>query len=146
MKSVGDVLLLIGGIFSLIAAIGCLICGIVLITLGSPNLTEFISEAIESGAVETYFEDVAALQSFLILMGIIVSLVSIIPLLSAMFAFLAKSKKKAIYYILCIVFSALSVSYVSIVGCAIGYYNITKKEVESDLLGFMNNNTDRFHE
>ncbi len=112
MKKASNILLLIGGILTLVSLGGLLIAGIVLVVLGSPALTPYLIEGINNGTVHTSFpgtpeEQVALIQTVLSTTGTCLLLYMIPVTVAGVFAFIARSKQRTGFYVAAIVLAAI---------------------------------------
>ena len=126
MKKAKEILLLIGGILSIIAVVGIIVAGIVLIILGSPSFANFLQEAVENGSIKTDFADLDALRLFLTLMGTFVLFTATLPCACAIVSFIAKDKESKALYIACIVLGLLTSMYLTVIGGIIGILDTDK--------------------
>ena len=120
MNNAKSILLLIGGIISIIAAIGIIVTGLVTIVLASPAFASFLEEAIESGSITTDIPDLDALRLFLTIIGTSIMFMAVLPVACAIISFVAKNKDSKGLYVACIVFGFLSGGYLSLIGGVIG--------------------------
>lgn len=125
MRKASEILLLISGILSIIAAFGYLVSMIVFFVLGSPSFTNIVIQGLEDGTIQTTIQGTPAeVAAFMQLTFMTLAIVFIFLLLfavgSAIVAFLGKKKGGTALYILNIVFGLLSGTILNIVGGIIG--------------------------
>lgn len=121
MKKAKQILLLIGGILSIVYLVSFIISGAVLLLLGSPALTEAIKSGLENGAIHSDLPGgVETVQAFLSTFGATMLIFAIFSIFAAIFSFAAKRSGGKAINILCVVFGILSGAYPSAVGGVFG--------------------------
>ena len=125
MRKIGNVLLIIAGVFAILGSVGCLIGGIVLFVFSSPQYTAMIIEGLENGTIRSTLpgtpEQVAMQVQLMFLIFAIVLIVEVaIAIGCAVVAFLARSKQSGGLYIANIVLGVLNGSLFSVLGGIFG--------------------------
>ena len=125
MKRASQILLIVTAVLSFVGIVGLLIGAIVLFVFGSPAMHDMIVKGIQEGTINTSFdgdpETVAnAVQAMFITAGVIVMIAILPTILCAIFSLVANKKSTDGWYIVVIVFSALTGSLFGIVGGILG--------------------------
>lgn len=125
MKKGIDVLLIISGVFSIIAAIGYAISAVVLFLFASPAFKDLVIRGLQEGTINSTIpgtpEEVATfVQSFFLGFAIGFMVALILSILCAVFSFKTRKDATNIGYILTLVFSALSGTIIGMVAGILG--------------------------
>lgn len=125
MRKASDILLIIGAIFSILGAIGCLIATIVLFVMASPEYTQYIIDAIKAGTVKTDIpgtpEEIAAIIQAGIRIGAIACIFALLfEIAAAVLAFVAKAKGTTGLYIASLVLGVLAGHVLILLGSIFG--------------------------
>ena len=121
MKKVGNILILLAGIFTIVGAVGVLIGSIVLFALTSPSATQTIINGIKDGTIQsdlpgTPEEVAAALQASFAVIAVVLLIITFVEVGCAVLAFLARKKQTQGLYIANLVIGILGGSLFSIIG------------------------------
>ena len=133
MKKASDILLLIGAIFTIFAAIGCLIGMIVLFVFASPNYTQVLVDAIKSGEIHSDVqgsaEEIAAVLQLGFRFGGIGCLVATLcEVAVVVVAFVARAKQTTGLYIASLVLGVLGGSLLVLLGSIFGLVGLSEEK------------------
>lgn len=133
MRKIGNILLIIAGIFTIIGSLGCLGGSIAMFVFAGPQYTNAIAEAFANGTIHTTLpgtpEQAAAMfQSMLFAFAIVLAIEVLVAIGCAVVAFLANSKQTSGLYIANIVLGVLNGSLFSVLG---GIFGLVGKEDKS---------------
>lgn len=125
MKKATEILLIISGVLSIVAAVGYLVSAIVLFAFASPQFTELVIKGLQEGSIHTTLpgtpEEVAkVVQMFFLGIGIAFLITLAFSISNAVFSLVARKNGTTVNYVLTIVFSVLSGTMIGIVGGIIG--------------------------
>ena len=130
MKKIGNILLIIAGVLTIIGSVGCLIGAIVLGVFSSPQFTQMIIDGLANGTIKSSIpgtpEQVAAqVQLVFLILAIVWAVEVLFAIGCAVVAFLANKKQTSGLYIANIVLGVLNGSIFSVVG---GIFGLVAKE------------------
>lgn len=130
MKTANYVLHLLGGIFSVLSAIGCVVGGILLIVLKDvPGLTEFMLEQFK-GEYEIVAETL--LKGGFIAAGVALLVISLFTAANAVLSFLAMTRVNKNLYITNIIFGVLSTIWLNVAGSIVGLIALNNESKKDD--------------
>ena len=132
MKTTSKVLLVIGGVLEIVAALGFLIFAIVFLVMGSPEAKQAIIDGLNNGSIQTTAqgtpEEIAsAMQVLFLTFGYIFLGLLPFAILAAVFSFVSNSKPSKTKLILTMVFSFLSGIEISLIGGIFGLIALRKE-------------------
>ena len=121
MKKAATILLLVGGIFAFVAALGLIIGGTVLAVFSSPNFTDLIVEALKEGTIHSSVpgtpEEVAAIvQATFLTVGIVLLVLSLLYIVSGVLAIIGRKAEKQGLTITNLVLAVLTCNLITLVG------------------------------
>ena len=130
LKKASDILILIGYIISIIAAVAFLAFGIICVLIAAPNNKEIIINGLKDGSIHTSFvgtveEQAAQIQSMFVYASIICFISAIIFILASIFSYFSTHRDEKHFQITSLIFAALTGNVVLIVGEA---FRISLKE------------------
>ncbi len=125
MKKASDIILIINGVLSILAALMFLAFGIVGIVFSTPAFTQMFVDGIKNGTIHSTIqgtpEEIARLlQIGMLVMGCIFLPEFLLAVANATLNFVAKNKHSFTLYILVIIFSLLTGTWIGVVGGILG--------------------------
>lgn len=132
MKKASSILLLIGGILEITAAVGFMIAGVVMLLFGTPVMTNLLREiATEAAKDSTTSVSVDTLmQIFMytfVSMGVTFLVTCVISVVGAILTFKASKRQTRGLFIAAMVFGILSGTVVATVGSIFGLISSTRE-------------------
>ena len=133
MKKASNILLTIGGIFSIIYAVIFLGLSIGFFISGSPVATNAIIEGLENGTIQTNIEGAttaeiaAGVQLLFIIIAVVFVIMMLFNVVNVVLISLAKKKQTKALYILNIVFGFISSATLNMVGGVFGLISASKR-------------------
>lgn len=132
MKRASNILLLIGGILEITAAVGFMIAGVVMLLFGTPVMTNLLREiATEAAKDSTTSVSVDTLmQIFMytfVSMGVTFLVTCVISVVGAILTFKASKNQTRGLFIASMVFGILSGTVVATVGSILGLISSTRE-------------------
>jgi hypothetical protein len=136
LKKISNILLLVGGIISVVSSAILITSAIVFIFLGcNAPFKEVIIQGIENGTITvtapegtSIIEQAELVQHIFIVLAVVLLVITIFVSISAVFSFLGAKKNTSTICIFNIVFGVLSDNIISLAGGVLGLV----KETESD--------------
>ena len=133
MKKIGNIMLLVAGIYTIVGAISCLASAIICFVFSSPLLTPEIIKAIEAGQIHSSFpgtpaEIAAQIQIMLLVGGIVCAVEILFSAACAFIAFFGRIKQTEGLYIANIVLGVVNGSPFSIAGGVLGVIATAKEK------------------
>ena len=130
MRKVGNILLLVSGILTILGAIGVLVGSIVMFVISSPAYTQMIIDGLKSGEIHSDIpgtpEEVAAqVQRIMFIMAIVLLVVFAFEVGCSVVALLAHKKETSGLYIATIVTGVFCGGILAIVGGILGIADST---------------------
>lgn len=130
MKTANYVLHLLGGIFSVLSAIGCVVGGILLIVLKDvPGFTEVMLEQLKG---EYEIVDELLLKGGFIAAGVALLVISLFTAANAVLSFLAMTRVNKNLYITNIIFGVLSTIWLNVAGSIVGLIALNNESKKDD--------------
>lgn len=130
MKTANYVLHLLGGIFSVLSAIGCVVGGILLIVLKDvPGFTEVMLEQFKG---EYEIVDELLLKGGFIAAGVALLVISLFTAANAVLSFLAMTRVDKNLYITNIIFGVLSTIWLNVAGSIVGLIALNNESKKDD--------------
>lgn len=130
MKTANYVLHLLGGIFSVLSAIGCVVGGILLIVLKDvPAFTDVMMEQLQ-GEYEIVAE--LLIKGGFIAAGVALLVISLFTIANAVLSFLAMTRVNKNLYITNIIFGVLSTIWLNVAGSIVGLIALNNESKKDD--------------
>lgn len=130
MKTANYVLHLLGGIFSVLSAIGCVVGGILLIVLKDvPAFTDVMIEHLQ-GEYEIVVE--LLLKGGFVAAGVALLVISLFTIANAVLSFLAMTRVNKNLYITNIIFGVLSTIWLNVAGSIVGLISLNNESKKDD--------------
>lgn len=133
MRKIGNILLLIAGILTIVGSLGCVAGAITLLIFSDPSYHAMIVDGLSNGTIQSSLpgtpEEVATeIQLMFLIFGIVLAVEVLFAIGCAVVAFLARNKQSSGLYIANIVLGVLNGSIFSILGGLFGVLSADKKE------------------
>ena len=133
MKKASKIFFLVGGILSFIVAILFLTLGILFFTFSSDTFKDILLEGLRNGTIQTTLsgseeEIVIAIQIIFRTLGVTFLVLTALPIVNAIFAFIARKRENKALYILNIVFGFMSDVIVNAIGGIFGLISLKKPQ------------------
>lgn len=121
MKKAGNVLIIVGTVFTIFTIVGLLITGIIFLISSNPDNKQVIMDKIADGTITTSFtgsvsEQADKIQQLLKVLGVVFMILTGGYLLIAIVSFLAIAKKTKGFYITTIVLNVIFFNLLTLLG------------------------------
>ena len=133
MRKIGNILLLISGILSIVGTVGFIIASIIFFVFASPAYTAQITKMIAEGTINTNIPGTpeaaaAQMQNIFLIIAIIVTVEVAFSIGCAVLAFVARKKENSGLYITNVVLGVLNGQIFAILGGIFGILDPKKNE------------------
>ena len=136
MKNTSDILIIIGFVFRILCAVGCLIGMFVLFAFASPEAREAIIAGIRDGSITSSMSGTPEQQADLVIMGLRIGAIGclvgmLFDIAVAVVSFVAMKKATLGLYIASLVLAILSGALLTLIGSIFGIVSVSEKPKEA---------------